>query len=173
MQSGSCHERAVRHGRRWPAVEAVTLASAWRPAPPLAEAGAQPGGGDVGQRDASATAMTLTEESSEYHTWAEWLGVPKHTFSAVFGTVIARGRDYREVFQHFRPGFVLAAERQARLDAGIGKYLNGFDLYPDARPCLQALRDAGFFVGVAGNQTTQAGWFLRELNLPVRCPGYL
>ena len=109
---------------------------------------------------------TLIGESREYGTWADWLGVPRHTFSAMFGAVIARGGDYREVFQHFRPGFDLEAERQARLDAGIGEYLNGHDLYPDARPSLQALRDAGYFVGVAGNQTARAGRFLRELNLP-------
>jgi HAD superfamily hydrolase (TIGR01549 family) len=109
---------------------------------------------------------TLIDESREYGTWADWLGVPRHTFSAVFGAVIARGGDYREVFQHFRPGFDLRAERQARLDAGVGEYLNGNDLYPDARPCLAALRDAGLFVGVAGNQTARAGRFLRELNLP-------
>jgi FMN phosphatase YigB (HAD superfamily) len=109
---------------------------------------------------------TLIDESREYGTWADWLGVPQHTFSAVFGAVIARGGDYREVFQHFRPRFDLHAERQARLDAGVGEYLNGNDLYPDARPCLTALREAGLFVGVAGNQTARAGRFLRELNLP-------
>jgi FMN phosphatase YigB (HAD superfamily) len=108
----------------------------------------------------------LIDESREYRTWADWLGVPRHTLSAVFGAVIARGGDYREVFQHFRPGFDLAAERQARLDAGIGEYLNGNDLYPDARSSLRALQDAGFFVGVAGNQTIRAGRFLRELKLP-------
>lgn len=109
---------------------------------------------------------TLINESREYHTWADWLGVPKHTFSAMFGAVIARGGDYREVFEHFRPGFDLAAERQARLDAGLGEFLNGRDLYPDARSGLLALREAGYYVGVAGNQTTRAGRFLRELNLP-------
>jgi len=109
---------------------------------------------------------TLIDESREYGTWADWLGVPRHTFSAVFGAVIARGGDYREVFQHFRPGFDLEKERQSRLDAGIGEFLNGHDLYPDARPCLRALREAGYFVGVAGNQTARAGCFLRELNLP-------
>jgi HAD superfamily hydrolase (TIGR01549 family) len=109
---------------------------------------------------------TLIDESREYGTWADWLGVPRHTFSAMFGAVIARGGDYREVFQHFRPGFDLEKERQARLDAGFAEYLNGHDLYPDARPCLAVLREAGYFVGVAGNQTERAGRFLRELNLP-------
>jgi FMN phosphatase YigB (HAD superfamily) len=109
---------------------------------------------------------TLIDESREYGTWADWLGVPRHTFSAMFGAVIARGGDYREVFQHFRPGFDLGEERRARLDAGIGEYLNGHDLYPDVRSCLQTLKEAGYFVGVAGNQTARAGRFLRELNLP-------
>ncbi len=109
---------------------------------------------------------TLIDESREYGTWADWLGVPRHTFSAMFGAVIARGGDYREVFQHFRPDFDLGKERQARFDLGIGEYLNGHDLYPDARPCLQALKDAGYFVGVAGNQTARVGRFLDELNLP-------
>ncbi|MCA1707669.1 MAG: HAD family hydrolase [Actinobacteria bacterium] len=80
---------------------------------------------------------------------------------------MARGEDYRQVFQHFRPGFDLDKERQARLDAGLGEYLNGNDLYPDVRPCLQELREAGYFLGVAGNQTARAGRFIRELNLPV------
>jgi HAD superfamily hydrolase (TIGR01549 family) len=109
---------------------------------------------------------TLIDESRGYGTWADWLGVPRHAFSAMFGAVIARGGDYREVFQHLRPGFDLEKERQARLDAGIGEFLNGHDLYPDARPCLRALKDAGYFVGVAGNQTARAGRFLCELNLP-------
>src|SRR6266487_7208338 len=77
---------------------------------------------------------TLINETREYGTWADWLGVPRHTFSAVFGAVIARGQDYRDVFQVFRPGFDLEAERQVRLDAGRGEYLNAEDLYPDARP---------------------------------------
>ena len=109
---------------------------------------------------------TLIDETREYGTWADWLGVPRHTFSAVFGAVLARGEDYRQVFQHFRPGFDLAAERQARLDAGFGEYFNAQDLYGDARPALQSLKDAGFFVGIAGNQTSRAEQFIRELHLP-------
>lgn len=108
----------------------------------------------------------LINESTEYGTWADWLGVPRHTFSAVFGAVIARGEDYRQVFQHFRPGFDLAEERQKRLDAGLGEFFNARDLYPDVRPCLTALKEAGYLVGIAGNQTARAGRLIRELNLP-------
>ena len=99
----------------------------------------------------------LIDETREYGTWADWLGIPRHTFSAVFGAVIARGDDYREVFQHFRPGFDLEKARQERLEAGLGEYLNALDLYNDVRPCFEELRRAGYFVGVAGNQTARAG----------------
>jgi HAD superfamily hydrolase (TIGR01662 family) len=108
---------------------------------------------------------TLVDESTEYGTWADWLGVPRHTFSAMFGAVIARGEDYRTVFQHFRPGFDLQVERQHRLDAGLGEFFNARDLYPDARDCLATLKQQGYFVGIAGNQTVRAGRFIRELNL--------
>jgi HAD superfamily hydrolase (TIGR01549 family) len=109
---------------------------------------------------------TLVDETREYGTWADWLGVPRHTFSSVFGAVIALGMDYREVFQFFRPGFDLAAERQLRADAGQAETFEESDLYPDARPTMAALRGMGIWVGVAGNQTSRAGEILRRLELP-------
>lgn len=109
---------------------------------------------------------TLIDESTEYGTWADWLGVPRHTFSAMFGAVIAQGGDYREVFKYFKADFDLTVERRRRLDVGLGEYFNGRDLYSDARKCLRTLREQGYLVGIAGNQTTRAGQFLRELNLP-------
>jgi hypothetical protein len=30
---------------------------------------------------------TIVDESREYGAWADWLGVPRHTFSAVLGAV--------------------------------------------------------------------------------------
>jgi HAD superfamily hydrolase (TIGR01549 family) len=108
----------------------------------------------------------LIDETTEYGTWADWLGVPRHTFSAMFGAVIARGGDYREAFEHFKPGFNLAEEREQRLEAGLGEFFNARDLYPDVRPCLTLLKKAEYLVGIAGNQTLRAGRLLRELNLP-------
>lgn len=110
---------------------------------------------------------TIVDESREYGTWADWLGVPRHTFSAVFGEVIARGLDYRETFQVFRPGFDLAEERNRRAAAGQPEHFSEEDLYPDARPCLAALRELGVQVGLAGNQTARAETILRALVLPV------
>lgn len=110
---------------------------------------------------------TLVDETREYGTWADWLGVPRHTFSAVFGAVIARGGDYRETFQHFRPGFDLHAERERRAAAGQAETFGEENLYPDARPCLAELRAMGLRLGLAGNQTARAEGILRGLGLPV------
>src|SRR2546430_706749 len=110
---------------------------------------------------------TIVDESREYGTWADWLGIPRHTFSAVFGAVIARGGDYRETFQYFKPGFDLAVERQRRAEAGKPESFAQENLSPDARPCLAALRDQGLLVGLAGNQTARAEGILRSLDLPV------
>jgi HAD superfamily hydrolase (TIGR01662 family) len=109
---------------------------------------------------------TLVDESREYGTWADWLGVPRHTFSSVFGAVIALGRDYREAFQYFQPGFSLETERARRTEAGHPETFGESDLYPDARPAMETLRDLGIWVGVAGNQTSRAGDILRKLDLP-------
>jgi hypothetical protein len=83
-------------------------------------------------------------------------GSARHSFSAVFGAVIASVRAYRETFR-LRPGFDLAAEGRARDEAGEPEKFGEGDLYPDARPCLTALRSMGLRIGVAGNQTAQAG----------------
>ncbi|MGK8553424.1 HAD family hydrolase [Nocardia gipuzkoensis] len=109
---------------------------------------------------------TLVDETREYGTWADWLGVPRHTFSAVFGAAIASGLDYREAFQVFQPGFDLDRERQARADAGQAEWFGEGDLYPDVRPALSKLREMGVWVGIAGNQTLRAGALLRGLDLP-------
>ncbi|ANH93587.1 haloacid dehalogenase [Streptomyces sp. SAT1] len=105
----------------------------------------------------------LVDETTEYGTWADWLGVPRHTFHAVFGAVIAQGRDYRETFQEFRPGFDLHAEREKRAEAGRPEAFGEQDLYPDVRDALTALRADGLWLGIAGNQTVRAGRILREL----------
>ncbi|TNH21874.1 HAD family hydrolase [Micromonospora orduensis] len=110
---------------------------------------------------------TILDESREFGTWADWLGVPRHTFSAVFGAVIARGLDYRETFRTFRPDFDLPAELERRAAAGRPELFGEEDLYPDARACLTALKDQGLFVGLAGNQPARAEGILRDLDLSV------
>ncbi|MEW2568288.1 HAD family hydrolase [Streptomyces sp. NPDC047070] len=105
----------------------------------------------------------LVDETREYGTWADWLGVPRHTFHAMFGAVIAQGRDYMETFQEFRPGFDVTEEREARADFGKPEHFDESDLYEDVRPALQQLRADGLWLGIAGNQTVRAGGILRSL----------
>jgi len=85
----------------------------------------------------------------------------------MFVAVIARGDDYRQTFEHFRPGFDLAVERLHREQAGFAEHFDERDLYPDACPCMEKLKQLGFLVGVAGNQTLRAERLLRALDLPV------
>ena len=110
---------------------------------------------------------TLVDESIEYHGWADWLGVPRHTFSAVFGGVVVDGRDHLEVFEYFKPGFDLEYERRARAEAGRPEGYSERDFYPDARPTMAALHDAGYLVVIAANQTRQSHRRLEAMNLPV------
>ena len=83
----------------------------------------------------------LVNETREYGTWADWLGVPRHVFSAVFGAVIARGLDYRETFQVFQPGFDLDKARQQRAEranrSGSGRMI----FTRMCGPALATLRD--------------------------------
>jgi HAD superfamily hydrolase (TIGR01549 family) len=109
---------------------------------------------------------TLLDDTREWGRWADWLGVPHHTFSAVIGAVVASGRNVAEAFQYFRPGFDLTVERELREAAGIGERIEERDLYPDVRSGLAELQEAGYWVGVAGNQTARAGALLRGLRLP-------
>lgn len=109
---------------------------------------------------------TLLDDPREWARWADWIGVPRHTFSAVLGAVTAAGRNNAETFQYFRPRFNLAVERQRREEAGVGEQIDEHDLYPDVRTGLQELREAGIWVGIAGNQTARAADLLRGLSLP-------
>jgi HAD superfamily hydrolase (TIGR01662 family) len=81
--------------------------------------------------------------------------------------VIATGRDYRDTFQVFRPGFRLDEERQRRVDQGCAETFDASDLYPDAVPAIAELKRLGYQVGVAGNQTARAHDILLGLGLPV------
>ncbi|MEV7711228.1 HAD family hydrolase [Streptomyces sp. NPDC088270] len=109
---------------------------------------------------------TLVRDDRSWASWADWVGVPRHTLSALVGAVTAQGLDNAEALNLLRPGIDIAAEYAAREAAGRGEYLDESDLYDDVRPALGALRDLGVRVVIAGNQTIRAGELLRDLNLP-------
>lgn len=110
---------------------------------------------------------TLLDDTREFNAWANWIGVPQHTLSALVGIVVAQGRNNAEAFGYVRPGFDLVAERELRERAGVGERIEDRDLYPDVRAALAELRQRGVWVGIAGNQTARAAELLRELDLPV------
>jgi FMN phosphatase YigB (HAD superfamily) len=109
---------------------------------------------------------TLLDETRQHGAWADWLGVPRHTFSAMFGAMVATGREFRDVFPHFKPDFNLTAERRRRAGNGDHDTFTEADLYPDTRACLAALHEQGIWVGIAGNQPSSAGELLRAMDLP-------
>lgn len=110
---------------------------------------------------------TLVDETRAWGAWADWLGIPRLTFFATLGGVIARGEHHRRVFELARPGLDVARERAAMIAAGAYPPIAATDFYPDAVPCLLALRSAGYRIGLAGNQPAEAEAELRALALPV------
>jgi HAD superfamily hydrolase (TIGR01662 family) len=110
---------------------------------------------------------TLVDETRAWSAWADWLGIPRFTFLAVSGAVIERGGDHREPLEIFRPGMDLEEEIRKREEAGLGDRVIADDLYPDAADCLRALHDAGYRIGVVGNQPARAAAALADLGLPI------
>jgi HAD superfamily hydrolase (TIGR01549 family) len=111
---------------------------------------------------------TIVDETRAWSAWADWLGIPRLTFLAVCGAVIARGNpDHREPIRIFRPGLDLREELRKREAAGVGDRITVDDLYPDAIDCLRAVHDAGFRIGVVGNQPARAEAMLSGLGLPL------
>ena len=109
---------------------------------------------------------TIVNETRAWSEWADWLGIPRLTFLAVCGATIARGiPDHREPFRIFRPGMDLREEIRKRDEAGVGDRILPEDLYPDAVPCIRAVRAAGYRVGVVGNQPVRAEAALAGLGL--------
>lgn len=110
---------------------------------------------------------TLISDARHWAGWADWLGVPAHTVSALVGAVVADGRDDADALRLIKPGLDIAAAYAAREASGRGEHLDESDLYPDVRPALSRLRAAGTKVLAAGNQTARVGELLRGLDLPL------
>jgi FMN phosphatase YigB (HAD superfamily) len=100
---------------------------------------------------------TLVDERGYWERVAALADVPSHVLLAALGVTIARGEDHRELWRH------LAVERPVTADEVV---YEAFELYPDAVPCLAAVRELGLFVGVVGNQTTALEVWAREQGLP-------
>jgi HAD superfamily hydrolase (TIGR01662 family) len=110
---------------------------------------------------------TLVDETRDWEAWADHLGVPRFTMLGVLGGIAARGEHHTEVFTRLAPGLDVAAADRERRARGLFDGFGPQDLYPDALPCLRALKAAGFRVGIAGNQPAEVEAFLNELDAPV------
>lgn len=107
---------------------------------------------------------TLVDETRIWGEWADAVEVPRLTFFAALGAIVQRGaRDHRSVFDLVRPGLTFAEAAAIRGDAEPG-FRRG-DLYPDARPALRTLREAGVQVGIAANQPAAAALSLERCDL--------
>jgi FMN phosphatase YigB (HAD superfamily) len=109
---------------------------------------------------------TLIDETRHWLEWADFLGVPAMTLFATIGMMMERGESLRGIFGMFRPGMDIPTARQMRAAQGWTYDFEHTDLYPDAVPCLSALREQGYKVLVAGNQPVEAEAALTKLNLP-------
>jgi hypothetical protein len=86
---------------------------------------------------------TLVDETRQWGLWADWLGVPRLTFFASLGAVIARGDHHRAVFDYFVPGSDIKELEAARAKAGATYTIGPQDLYDDALPCIADCARAG------------------------------
>ncbi len=106
---------------------------------------------------------TLVDERRYWRQVAELAGVPEHALWAALGVTIELGEEHTALFRH------LGIERPAAIDDVVVYDVS--DLYPDARPCLEAVRAAGCLVGLAGNQTARLEAWARSADLPVDVVG--
>lgn len=105
---------------------------------------------------------TLIDETRVWSLWADTLGVPRLTFMAALGAVIARGGEHRDVFP-----LVGADDWRSRM-ADVERAYGGFqthDLYPDALRALDRLRRAGYRVAIVANQPQQRADELRAIGI--------
>ncbi len=109
---------------------------------------------------------TLIDETRHWTEWAEFLGVPAMTLFTAIGVTMERGQSLRRVFEIFKPGLDPNTARKLRAEQGWIYDFTARDLYPDAIPCLTALRARGYKVLIAGNQPVEAEAALVRLAVP-------
>ena len=104
---------------------------------------------------------TLVDEERYWREVAAEAGVDAHVVLAALGVTIALGEEHTELWSH------LGLPRPA---APVVPYEDD-DLYPDAVPCLETLREKGYTIGVAGNQDALLDAWLHESRLPIDVAG--
>jgi acyl-CoA reductase-like NAD-dependent aldehyde dehydrogenase len=105
------------------------------------------------------------------HGWADTMGVDRAEFLAVLDDIIAKGENYRLIFERLRPGFDVRAAAAERKRSGTDFRIEARDLYADARPCLSELTQDGWFVRptLFTDVTNQMAIAREEIFGPVLC----
>jgi FMN hydrolase / 5-amino-6-(5-phospho-D-ribitylamino)uracil phosphatase len=105
---------------------------------------------------------TIIDETRVWSIWADMLGIPRLTFMAGFGAVLARGGEHRDVFELFNvPDWRTAWPEHEAIYGGF----QADDLYPDALSAMDALRARGYRVAVIGNQPASRDAELRRIGV--------
>jgi HAD superfamily hydrolase (TIGR01549 family) len=105
---------------------------------------------------------TIIDETRVWSIWADMLGIPRLTFMAGFGATLARGAEYRDVFDLFGlPDWRTAWPAHEAIYAGF----QPDDLYPDAIPAMEELRSLGYRIAVIGNQPANRSDELRRIGI--------
>jgi HAD superfamily hydrolase (TIGR01509 family) len=86
---------------------------------------------------------TLVDETGMWERAADAAGVPRFTLMGVLGGLAARGEHHQRVWE------ILDVQPPA-------SSWTKADFYPDALPCLEALRGNGLRVGAVGNTPREA-----------------
>jgi HAD superfamily hydrolase (TIGR01662 family) len=105
---------------------------------------------------------TLIDETRIWTCWADALGITPFTFMASMGAVLARGGEFRDVFEFLgRPDW---QEHRAEVASSYAGFQER-DLYPDALPALDSLRAAGYRLAIVANQPSERNAELRALGV--------
>ncbi|WP_341257543.1 HAD family hydrolase [Gordonia malaquae] len=95
---------------------------------------------------------TIVDESRMWTEQAESAGVTPFTLMGLIGALIERNEPHHAVWD------ILGTARPT-----FNTEIRSSDLYPDALDCLRSAKEAGFAVGIAGNQPSGATACLRTL----------
>lgn len=100
---------------------------------------------------------TLLDEGRFWAELGRLAGVEPHVIWAGMGSVIERGGHHSQVFER------LGLEHPGTDAVGWETEV----WYPDAIPCVERLREQGYFVGLAGNVGVDPSDFFREAGVEV------
>ncbi len=105
---------------------------------------------------------TLIDETRVWSIWADELRIPRLTFMAAFGAIVARRQEHQEVFD-----LVGQPDWRAHLPQVMESYgpFRPDDLYPDVLVALDSLSKQGYRLALVANQPARRSAELRALGV--------